>query len=67
MRIEHVAMYVCDLESARDFFMKYFDEKYNSGYHNQTIGPMSYFGQAISATSSVMWCRAFAWAFSAAR
>ena len=54
MRIEHVAMYVCDLERARDFFMKYFDEKYNSGYHNQTIGPMSYFGQAISATSSVM-------------
>lgn len=27
MKIDHVAMYVNDLNSARDFFMKYFDAK----------------------------------------
>ena len=43
MRIEHVAMYVCDLERTRDFFVKYFDGKANSGYHNQATGFRSYF------------------------
>ena len=43
MRIEHVAMYVCDLERTRYFFVKYFDGKANSGYHNQTTGFRSYF------------------------
>ena len=43
MRIEHVALYVCDLERTRDFFVKYFDGKANSGYHNQTTGFRSYF------------------------
>lgn len=35
MRIEHFAMYVNDLEAAKDFFVRYFDGKANSGYHNQ--------------------------------
>ena len=43
MRIEHVAMYICDLERARDFFVKYFDGKSNSGYHNQATGFRSFF------------------------
>jgi len=30
MKIEHIAMYVCDLERARDFFMKYLGGKSNS-------------------------------------
>ena len=34
MKIEHVAMYVNDLEGARDFFVKYLGGVSNDGYHN---------------------------------
>ena len=34
MKIEHIAMYVNDLEEARDFFVTYFGGKANDGYHN---------------------------------
>lgn len=43
MKIEHVAMYVNDLEKARDFFVKYFGAKSNEGYHNPTKKFRSYF------------------------
>ena len=43
MRIEHIAMYVNDLEAARDFFVKYLDGQSNNGYHNQKTGFRSYF------------------------
>ena len=43
MKIEHVAMYVNDLEAARDFFAKYFGAKPNNGYHNIRTGFRSYF------------------------
>ena len=43
MKIEHVALYVNDLEKARDFFTKYFGGKSNDGYHNKTTGFRSYF------------------------
>ena len=43
MRIEHVALYVNDLEAARDFFVKYLDGRSNDGYHNPTTGFRSYF------------------------
>ncbi len=43
MRIEHIAMYVNELEAARDFFIKYFNASSNDGYHNQTTGFRSYF------------------------
>ena len=43
MRIEHIAMYVNDLESARDFFIKYFNAISNDGYHNKTTDFRSYF------------------------
>ncbi|MBP5454173.1 MAG: VOC family protein [Lachnospiraceae bacterium] len=43
MRIEHIAMYVNDLEVARDFFVKYFNGKSNDGYHNTKTGFRSYF------------------------
>ena len=33
MRIEHVAMYVNDLEKTKTFFQKYFNAKSNEGYH----------------------------------
>ncbi len=43
MHIEHIAMYVNDLESARDFFIKYFNATSNDGYHNKTTDFRSYF------------------------
>ena len=43
MRIEHVAMYVNELERARDFFVKYFQAVSNEGYHNKTTDFRSYF------------------------
>ncbi len=43
MRIEHIAMYVNDLEAARDFFTTYFGAASNEGYHNKTTGFRSYF------------------------
>ena len=43
MRIEHVALYVNDLENTKKFFMKYLGAKSNAGYHNQKTGFYSYF------------------------
>ncbi|MDE5580606.1 MAG: VOC family protein [Treponemataceae bacterium] len=43
MKIEHIAMYVLDLEKARDFFVKYFNAKSNGGYHNKATNFRSYF------------------------
>ncbi|MBR4153215.1 MAG: VOC family protein [Selenomonadaceae bacterium] len=43
MKIEHVAMYVNDLEKAREFFIKYFGAKSNDGYHNPKKKFRSYF------------------------
>ncbi len=43
MKIEHIAMYVNDLEAARDFFAVYFGGRSDDGYHNQKTGFRSYF------------------------
>lgn len=43
MKIEHIAMYVCDLEGAKDFFLKYFDGNSNEIYINEVTGFKSYF------------------------
>ena len=43
MRIEHIAMYVNDIENAREFFVKYFNATSNEGYHNKTTDFRSYF------------------------
>ena len=43
MRIEHVAMYVNDMERARDFFIKYFNSKTGEKYHTFRSGFSSYF------------------------
>ena len=43
MKIEHIAMYVNELESARDFFVKYLGGVSNDGYNNKTTGFKSYF------------------------
>ncbi|NMM64139.1 glyoxalase [Clostridium sp. P21] len=43
MRIEHVAMYVNDLEKTKDFFISYLSAKSNDGYYNKNTGFKSYF------------------------
>ena len=43
MVIEHIAMYVNDLDGARDFFIKYFGAASNGLYHNPGTGFRSYF------------------------
>ena len=62
MKIEHIAMYVKDLEGARDFFVKYLGGTSNSGYHNKTTGFRSYFisfddGARLEIMSSTCACR----------
>ena len=51
MKIEHIAMYVNELEKARDFFIKYFGAVSNDGYHNKNTGFRSYFLIAFSVGS----------------
>ena len=41
--LEHVAMYVTDLEAARDFFVRYLGGHANDGYHNPNIHLRTYF------------------------
>ena len=43
MKIEHLAIYVEDLEKTKDYFIKYFEATSNGGYHNRTTGFRSYF------------------------
>lgn len=43
MKIEHIAMYVNDLERTREFFEKYFGAVSNEGYHNPKTGLRTYF------------------------
>lgn len=43
MNIEHIAVYVKDLEKTREFYIKYFDAVSNEMYHNLKTGFKSYF------------------------
>lgn len=43
MKIEHIALYVNDLENAKEFFIKYFGAEANDGYHNPRTDFRSYF------------------------
>ena len=43
MKIEHIAMYVNDLEAAKEFFVKYLNGMANDGYHNKNTDFRSYF------------------------
>ena len=43
MNIEHLAIYVEDLEKTKEFFVKYFSATSNEGYHNKTTNFRSYF------------------------
>ncbi|MCR5834678.1 MAG: VOC family protein [Selenomonadaceae bacterium] len=43
MKIQHVAIYVHDMEGEKDFFVKYFGAKASEKYHNFKSGFSSYF------------------------
>lgn len=43
MYIEHIAMYVSDIETEKAFFEKYFGAKCGNLYHNPKTGFRSYF------------------------
>lgn len=43
MRLEHTALWVKDLEGAKEFFKKYFGAKANEMYHNPKTGLRTYF------------------------
>lgn len=43
IKIEHIAMYVNDLESTKDFFVTYFHAKANRAYRNPQTDFRSYF------------------------
>lgn len=43
MKVDHIAIYVSDLEAAKIFFEKYFCGRAGSRYHNPKTGLMSYF------------------------
>lgn len=43
MKIEHIALYVKDLERAKDFFTRYFHAAAGEKYHNPKTGFQSYF------------------------
>lgn len=43
MKIEHIALYVNDLEGAKEFLINYFDAKVGDMYHNKRTNFKSYF------------------------
>ncbi len=43
IKVEHIAMYVNDIESAKNFFEKYFNAKSGIKYHNTKTNFQSYF------------------------
>ena len=42
-KIDHIAMYVDDLEGAKNFFLKYFDATCSPKYHNPSTDFKSYY------------------------
>ncbi len=43
VKINHIAVYIKDLEEAKEFFIKYFDASSNEMYHNPITGLQTYF------------------------
>ena len=43
MKIEHLGLFVADLEAAKNFYSQYFDGQAGSKYHNPRTGFSSYF------------------------
>jgi lactoylglutathione lyase len=43
MKLEHVALYVEDLEAIKNFYLRYFGATANNQYHNPRTGLQTYF------------------------
>ena len=43
MKINHIALYVNDIEKIKEFYIKYFCAKSNEMYHNSKTGLKTYF------------------------
>lgn len=43
MYIDHIAIYVTDIEAMKDFYVKYFGCSQNAMYHNPVTGLRTYF------------------------
>lgn len=43
MKLDHIALYVFDLEQAKNFFIRYFNATANDMYHNPRTGLKTYF------------------------
>lgn len=43
MKLDHIALYVFDLEQAKNFFIRYFNATANGMYHNPRTGLRTYF------------------------
>lgn len=43
MKIDHIAIYACDPESVRDFFVRFFGGTAGAPYHNPRTGLRSWF------------------------
>lgn len=43
MKIDHIAVYVCDLEREKAFFTRFFGAKAGGKYRNQATGLQTYF------------------------
>lgn len=43
MKLEHIALYVQDLEGMKDFYIRYFGATPNQKYHNPRTGLQTYF------------------------
>ena len=43
MKIDHMAIYVSNLEKTKEFYVKYFQAKANEKYHNKNTGLQTYF------------------------
>ena len=43
MKVEHIALYVSDLEGAREFFTRFFGAEAGEAYHNPSTGLKTYF------------------------
>ena len=57
MKIEHIALYVKDLEVSKSFYETYFGAKSNELYHNPKTGLHTYFLSFDSGTRlEIMWC-----------
>lgn len=57
MKIGHMALYVNDLEGAKEFFTEYFEAEAGGLYHNKNTGFKSYFLKFEEGASLEIMCR----------